>query len=77
MGMRILFRDSEGTLNCILATHISYDEKDSTFWFYADNHIWQTQFSKTYAEVKTREAYKDGKLDLSNDVCTLYKGEGE
>ena len=75
--MRILFRDDEGALNCVIATHISYDEEDNAIWFYTDGQIWQTQFNKTYAEVKIREAYKDGKLDLSNDVCTLYEEEGE
>lgn len=73
--MRILFKDDEGQLNCVIATHISFDEEDSTLWFYCDGQIWQTEYNEIYAKARIKEAYEKGKLDLTNDIFCLFKEE--
>ena len=71
--MRILFKDEEHVLNSIEATHISYEEKDKTLWFYTDGQIFQTDCNKIYAEARIKEAYTEGKVDLSDMKFEIYE----
>ena len=71
--MRVLFRDTENTLNCVEATHMTYDQTDRTLWLYVDNQIYQAEYNKIYAEARIKEAFTEGKIDLSDDLGVLFE----
>ena len=69
--MRILIKESDGTLGCMVVTYISYDTETKELWFAEITDIWKVKVSKESAMNMIRDLFRYGYLDASYLIWEL------